>query len=234
MPLSLEWTDIALRLALTMLAGGLIGINRSERGQAAGLRTILLVCLAASVAMILANLLLATHGKTSDSFATLDPMRLPLGILTGMGFLGGGAILRRGEMVAGVTTAATLWLATVIGLCFGGGHYALGLAALALAMLVLWALKWLELRLHQDRHGILTLSAGPDGPSADEIRAKLLAAGCWFASWAVTYRGSGTGQRHTVRAEVRWRGLATDYQEPAFLEELIQRPGVRAVRWKTS
>ena len=133
MPLTLQWDDIALRLVLTVIAGTLVGINRSEHGQAAGLRTTILVCLAASVAMIQMNLLMPTAGKTPESFATLDLMRLPLGILTGMGFIGGGAILRRGNMVQGVTTAATLWLVTVIGLCLGGGQLALGMTTLVMS-----------------------------------------------------------------------------------------------------
>src|SRR5262245_28607227 len=126
MAATIGWPEIALRLALAALAGAVLGLNRTERGMAAGLRTNLLVCLAAAVAMIQANLLLATAGRDPDSFVRIDPMRLPLGILTGMGFIGGGAILRRGTVVTGVTTAATLWLATVLGLCFGGGQYALG------------------------------------------------------------------------------------------------------------
>ena len=146
MTLTLQWDEIGLRLVLTVIAGTLVGIDRSEHGQAAGLRTTILVCLAASVAMIQMNLLMPTAGKTPESFATLDLMRLPLGILTGMGFIGGGAILRRGNMVQGVTTAATLWLVTVIGLCLGGGQLALGMTTLAIALLVLWALKRLEAR----------------------------------------------------------------------------------------
>jgi putative Mg2+ transporter-C (MgtC) family protein len=70
----------------------------------AGLRTTLLVCLAASVAMIQTNLLLMTVGKTQDSFVVMDIMRLPLGILSGMGFIGAGAIVRRDNIVLGVTT----------------------------------------------------------------------------------------------------------------------------------
>ena len=64
-------------------------------------------------------------GKAPDSFVVLDLMRLPLGILTGVGFIGGG-ILKRGDSIQGVTTAATLWFVTVIGLCFGGGQNELG------------------------------------------------------------------------------------------------------------
>ena len=97
MPMHLDWTEVVLRLALTVLAGGLIGLNRGEHSRAAGLRTTILVCLAASVSMIQANLLLATAGKAADSFIVLDLMRLPSGILSGMGFIGaeqfcGGAI----------------------------------------------------------------------------------------------------------------------------------------------
>ena len=114
MPLSLQWSEIALRLALTVVVGLMLGYNRGEHGKAAGMRTTLLVCLAASVAMMQVNLLLPLAGRTPDSFVMNDLMRLPLGILTGVGFIGGGAILRRGSLVVGVTTAATLWLGTVI------------------------------------------------------------------------------------------------------------------------
>jgi putative Mg2+ transporter-C (MgtC) family protein len=144
MPLHPTWADIAIRLALTMLAAGVIGFNRGAHGHAAGFRTTILVGLAASVAMIQANILLSESGKTPQSFAVMDLMRLPLGILTGVGFIGGGAILRKGDLITGVTTAATLWLVTVIGLCLGGGQLLLGIAATALAVLTLSTLKWVD------------------------------------------------------------------------------------------
>ena len=68
----------------------------------------------------------------------MDLMRLPLGILSGMGFIGAGAIFRRGDAVVGVTTAATLWFVTVMGLCFGAGQLPLGAAMLAVGLGVLW------------------------------------------------------------------------------------------------
>jgi putative Mg2+ transporter-C (MgtC) family protein len=144
MPLEPTWPDIAVRLVLTMLAGAVIGFNRGARGHAAGFRTTILVALAASVAMIQANMLLSLNGKTPGSFAVMDLMRLPLGILTGVGFIGGGTILKKGDLVTGVTTAATLWLVTVIGLCLGGGQLILGIAAMLLGVLTLWALKWID------------------------------------------------------------------------------------------
>src|ERR1700733_12134943 len=137
MPLNIGWRDIALRLALTLVAGILIGVNRSEHGHAAGLRTTLLVCLAASLSMLQVNLLLPMAGKTSSSFAVMDLMRLPLGILSGMGFIGAGAIVRKDNFVHGLTTAATIWFVTVIGLCFGGGQIALGAVGSAIGIGIL-------------------------------------------------------------------------------------------------
>jgi putative Mg2+ transporter-C (MgtC) family protein len=154
-----SWEDLGLRLALTLLASALIGLDRGARGHAAGLRTTILVGLAASIAMIQANILLPVGGKTQGSFAVMDLMRLPLGILTGVGFIGGGTILKRGDIVSGVTTAATIWLTTVIGLCFGGGQLGLGAAATVLAIVTLLGLKWLDLRLPREHRARLVIRA---------------------------------------------------------------------------
>src|SRR6185437_5898533 len=157
MPLTPSWADIGLRLLLTVIAGALIGLNRGEHGHPAGLRTTLLVGLAASLSMILANLLLDTAGKPDGSFAVLDLMRLPLGILTGVGFIGAGAIIRRGDGVEGVTTAATLWFVTMVGLCLGGGQLILGSVATAIGLVVLIALKALENRVPSARRATIEL-----------------------------------------------------------------------------
>jgi putative Mg2+ transporter-C (MgtC) family protein len=159
MPLSPTWQDICLRLALTMIAGAIIGFNRGARGHAAGFRTIILVGLAASVAMIQTNILLPLAGRTPESFSVIDPMRLPLGILTGVGFIGGGTILKRGDLVTGVTTAATLWVMTVIGLCLGGGQLALGIATTALTVITLWVLKWVDLVIPREHRAMLVVLA---------------------------------------------------------------------------
>lgn len=141
MPIVLQWGDILARVALSLVAGALVGFDRSEAGKTAGLRTAMLVCAAACLAMLQVNALLGQSGKTPQSFAQLDLMRLPLGILTGMGFIGGGAILHRDGLVTGVTTAATLWFVTVIGLCIGGGQLQLGALGLAVGLVVIWPLR---------------------------------------------------------------------------------------------
>lgn len=169
MPFSPTWADIAIRLALTMLASGVIGLNRGARGHAAGFRTTILVGLAASVAMIQANILLPLSGKTPESFAVMDLMRLPLGILTGVGFIGGGAIVRKGDLITGVTTAATLWLVTVIGLCLGGGQLILGMVATVLAVITLWVLKWVDVIIPREHRARLIVTADRSLTTLDEV-----------------------------------------------------------------
>jgi putative Mg2+ transporter-C (MgtC) family protein len=171
MPLHPTWQDIGVRLLLTFVAGAVIGLDRETSGHPAGLRTTILVALAASLAMIQTNILLPLAGKTAASFAVMDLMRLPLGILTGVGFIGGGTILRRGDLVTGLTTAATLWIVTVIGLCFGGGQLELGVAATILAALTLWAIKWLDIRVPRDQHATVEVIGAAGLSSVFELAA---------------------------------------------------------------
>ncbi|HLJ15483.1 MAG TPA: MgtC/SapB family protein [Bryobacteraceae bacterium] len=230
MPITLGWREIALRLALTVLAGALIGFNRGQHGRAAGLRTTMLVCLAASIAMIQTNLLLGTAGKAPNSFIVMDLMRLPLGILSGMGFIGAGAIVRRDDLVLGVTTAATLWFVTVLGLCFGGGQIALGLVSLTLGMIILWLLKWAEELMHRERRATLILTSSIEGPSDEEVRNSLLAGGFRIASSAIAY--AAAAQRRELSCEVGWNAAREDGRPPDFLNRLAQHPGVLELQWK--
>jgi putative Mg2+ transporter-C (MgtC) family protein len=226
----LEWPEIALRLALAFAAGFLIGLDRAEHGRPAGMRTTLLVCLAATIAMIEANLLLPTANGQSGSIARFDVMRIPLGILTGVGFIGAGAILRHEGAVRGLTTAATLWFVTLVGLCFGAGQIGLGLCALALALIILWGLKWLEARMHQDRSATVALTLETIEPTDDEIRANLALAGLRTIASGVTY-GDHAHSR-VLRLTVQWRALPGYCACPDAVSELARLPGVRKLRWQ--
>jgi putative Mg2+ transporter-C (MgtC) family protein len=230
MPLNIGWGDIALRLALTVAAGMLIGINRSEHGHAAGVRTTVLVCLAASLSMLEVNLLLSMAGKTSSSFVQLDLMRLPLGILSGMGFIGAGAIVRKDNFVHGLTTAATLWFVTGLGLCFGGGQLALGMVGLALGIAVLEGLKRVESQWRQDRHAMLSVVMGPHGPTEEELTSKLQAGGYVISPWGVV--SFDQNRQRELRTEVRWRARPHEAHSPAFLQEVVDHPGVLRLEWK--
>jgi putative Mg2+ transporter-C (MgtC) family protein len=184
--------DIAVRLALTMVAGGIVGFNRGTDGHAAGLRTTILVTLAAAVAMIQMNILLGVEGKDQSSFSVIDVARLPLGILTGVGFIGAGAIFRRGNFVSGVTTAATLWIATIIGLCFGGGQIALGATATALTAATLWLLKWVETLFRHESRASLVLASKDGSPSLVDLNPLITPFGyrAQFRSVSIDERGA--------------------------------------------
>jgi putative Mg2+ transporter-C (MgtC) family protein len=231
MPLSITWNDIGLRLALTVAAGLALGFNRSEHGKAAGMRTTLLVCIAASVAMIQVNLLLPTAGRPAGSFVMNDLMRLPLGILTGVGFIGGGAILRRGNIVTGVTTAATLWLATVVGLCFGGGQNELGIAATVLGLVALWPLAWIEHAFKREHSAVISIELDENARSDGDIRQQIPAAGFSVVSNQISL-SDGHGRKLSFK--LRYVPPQSVPLPPPLLEVLATQPGVKRVDWRDS
>jgi putative Mg2+ transporter-C (MgtC) family protein len=231
MELTLRWNEIFLRVALTVAASVLIGYNRSQHGKAAGMCTSVLVCLAASITMIQVNLLLPSAGRPHDSFVMNDLMRLPLGVLTGVGFIGAGAILRRENLVVGVTTAATLWLLTVIGLCLGGGQIALGLLATAIALFSLWVLKAIESRLQQQHRARLTLVLSSHGPPEEEIRGHLAASGLCVVENRT--RLEATLQQRNLMFELRQVRHESQTQMPSAVRELANQPGVLMLEWRT-
>lgn len=224
MPLTLAWSDLAWRLAVALVAGLLIGLNRGESGNAAGLRTTLLVCLAACLAMLQVNVLMLQQGKPHDSFVVLDLMRLPLGILSGVGFIGAGTILRRDGLVQGVTTAATMWYVTVIGLCAGGGQLTLAAAGTVLGLIVLEVLEYLERWLPRGRRARVLL--GHDlGDDPQRQLTEALHRHCRITPLGLEHQpGEGAPHTHLDAAfEVRWRARPEDTRVEAALSALVAR-----------
>jgi putative Mg2+ transporter-C (MgtC) family protein len=217
-----------VRLACSLIAGAIIGYNRGEHGKAAGLRTTLLVCLAAAVAMLQVNALLPLAGRTSDSFVMNDLMRLPLGILTGVGFIGAGAILRRRDVVTGVTTAATLWYVTVIGLCFGGGQILLGWLATAIGCIVLWALAWLERFMVMEFRARLAMTLDDNGPADGDIRRQLHDAALVIKATTLI----ADGAHRTYVFEVLETRSSSDVKVPAVVDTLGRQPGITSISWR--
>jgi putative Mg2+ transporter-C (MgtC) family protein len=232
MPLTLTWEQIALRILLAAVASLLIGLNRDEKGHPAGMRTTMLVCLAACLAQLQANMMLPTSGKTTSSFAVLDLERLPLGILSGIGFIGAGVIVKRdNDIVTGVTTAATIWFVSVLGLLFGAGQLRLGCAAAAIAIFILWGLKRAENYIPRQQQGNLCLTLDASSPTEEELRKLILKAGCEFARWQATYDPPGT--LSALECTVRWteRG-GREPHTPAAIAQLRSLPGIRSLTWK--
>lgn len=209
MPTVPSWGDISLRLILTFVCASFIGINRQAGGHAAGFRTTVLVALAACLAMIQANLLLSVTGKTEQSFAVMDTLRFPLGVLTGVGFIGGGAILKRGDFVRGVTTAATLWIVTAIGLCLGGGQWIVGCAGAAFAFIVLSPLKLLDEWLPQRRKARAVI-ASKTGRLPD-LAAVLQAVSC-DCRFMQKYKSNENGSVHFIY-EIKWKSAGDSGEE---------------------
>lgn len=227
MPFAPDILDLAARIVLTLLASAAIGYEREERGKAAGLRTTMLVGFAACLAMIEVNLLLSTNGKTPSSFSQIDPMRLPLGILSGVGFIGGGAILKRGRNLVGVTTAATLWFATVIGLVLGAGEFALGITGTVLGVAVVRGLKLWEPRMKRKRAGRVTVAFDPGAIGGEEITAAIEGAGLRIVRQSFRRQAS----LETRRYEVHWYARNDERDIPAALVGLSTRPGVADLDW---
>jgi putative Mg2+ transporter-C (MgtC) family protein len=143
--------------------------------------------------MVQVNYLLPLAGRHPDSFVMNDLMRFPLGILTGVGYIGAGAILRRRELIIGVTTAATLWYVTVIGLCFGGGQLFLGWVAAVIGLGVLWLLRWFEEAMLVEVRFRLAITLG--GDRVDDVRARLKSGG--LAIKRVNLAVDSDGRRYT-------------------------------------
>lgn len=139
--------EIAVRLLLAVALGAVIGFDRERHTWAAGLRTHMLVCLGAALAMIVSAFAF-TDILQQYPRVVLDPSRIAAQVVSGIGFLGAGTIMfmQRENVVRGLTTAAGLWTVAAIGLAVGGGMYAAGVIATAVAWVILAALKPLERR----------------------------------------------------------------------------------------
>jgi len=135
--IALTELDIAIRLCLAFAAGAIIGFERSSRRQVAGLRTHILIALGASCLMLLSIWL---PGQLNGG----DPGRIAAQVVTGMGFLGAGAIIRLGNDIRGLTTAASLWLTAAVGLTIGAGMFLAALIVVALALITLIVLHKVE------------------------------------------------------------------------------------------
>jgi len=132
--------EIIIRLVLSVILSGLIGLERQLHRRTAGLRTHILVCLGSSLIMLTSLYIFDIY----KNMVPLDPARIAAGVITGIGFLGAGAIIREREGVRGLTTAASLWVSAAIGLAVGCGFYSAALVTTVLTLGVLLFLRYAE------------------------------------------------------------------------------------------
>lgn len=130
------------RMVVAFAVGAALGFERERRRKPAGLKTHVLVALASAMLMSLSELVQERGGA-----AIGDPVRMAQGVLTGIGFIGAGTIIRQGDSVIGITTAGTIWMAAALGLVAGGGFYVLAVSGAVLAIIAVNGLEWLERRM---------------------------------------------------------------------------------------
>jgi putative Mg2+ transporter-C (MgtC) family protein len=133
-------TQVFIRLVLSVILGGLIGLERQLHRRNAGLRTHILVTLGSCLTMLTSLYVFDIYINK----VALDPARIASGVITGIGFLGAGTIIRDREGIRGLTTAASLWLVAGIGLAAGIGFYSAAIAATVLGLIVLFLLRYFE------------------------------------------------------------------------------------------
>lgn len=167
----MHWNDLpgfTLPLLAAVLAGGLIGFEREWRGRAAGFRTHILVCLASALLMEAAVMQgLWRFMPLPDAEIISDPARMAHGVLTGIGFLCAGVIFRSGFSIHGLTTAASLWITSAIGLLFGAGLYGLGAVGTLLTAIILIGLRLVSGRLPQTTVVDTTVAWRRDTPEVE-------------------------------------------------------------------
>lgn len=151
---------VLVKIILATLAGAMIGLEREKHGRPAGLRTNLLVCAGSCLMMLVSEAFFLKYGDLlATGVVRLDPGRVAAQIITGIGFLGAGVIIKEGLAVRGLTTAACLWIVAGIGMAFGMGMLTIGAIGTLLALFSLIILKRLEPHLTKDRYLHLTVTA---------------------------------------------------------------------------
>jgi len=226
---ALQWTaevlgqqrETLLKLCLATALGALIGLEREASGKPAGFRTNLLICLGAALLTDLSRFMALEPGTTT-AFRS-DPARIAAQVVSGMGFLGAGTIMKARGAVTGLTTAVTLWVVAAIGMAVGAGAYVAALVATGLVMLALLLLGKLEDRLvrHHNSERTVEVVFGAREVELPHVQEMLTAARLEVLSVSV----SSNHGMHT--AAFQTRGAQERY--PRVLHELLAEHGVHRV-----
>jgi putative Mg2+ transporter-C (MgtC) family protein len=219
-----------LRLLMAFAAGFVVGWERESHGRPAGLRTNILACVAAALAMVISEVLFAqSAAATATTSWRPDPARLGAGILTGIGFLGAGTILRHVNVIRGVTTAATLWFVTVLGLTFGSGEFALGFIGVGLALVALFILPRFERYIESDWYSTLSVTATLEGLSEQDLRNRISTLGPKVQAMRLSYDLEKKHKKFLCELKLKRRNVFE--VSTSVVTDLTRCPGVLQVRW---
>ncbi|HEX6003771.1 MAG TPA: MgtC/SapB family protein [Burkholderiales bacterium] len=197
-----DYTEIVLRLASAVVVGGLIGIERSYHGRPAGFRTHTLVCMASALLMLVTVYESQWFVSGRLERVVVDPTRMAQGIMTGIGFLGAGVIMKEGLSVRGLTTAASIWITAAIGILVGIGFYFPAGIAAALTLGTLSTFRWIENRMPAQFYAHFMVRFQRNGGMPEpELRRVVAEHGFSIAN--LTYRLTGEGKHFEYRMVVR-------------------------------
>jgi putative Mg2+ transporter-C (MgtC) family protein len=197
-----EWLNIFTHLLVATMAGGLIGLERSYHGRPAGFRTHTLVCVASSLLMLVTMYQARLFAGAPPDTIRIDPTRMAQGVMTGIGFLGAGVILREGLTVRGLTTAASIWVTAAIGILAGVGFYSVVLIGSVITIGILTVFRKVENWMPSQIFANNSIIFGRDNyMSETEIRELLLKNG--FSVANVSYRLMEKGEQLEYRMTMR-------------------------------
>lgn len=179
---------LLLHLLGATAVGLLLGYERSYHGRAAGMRTYALVCVASTLLTVINGYPEQWYGGLSTTPAAADPTRVVQGIMTGIGFLGAGVIIKDGFTIRGLSTAASIWMTAAIGVIIGVGFYGAALSATVVALFSMAGLGRLEKALpHQTTLHLSLVYLHDQVPSSDEIRERMKVHGFEIIDWTFHY-----------------------------------------------
>ena len=220
--------EALLRILLSILLGGLIGLERELHGRAAGFRTHILVCLGATIITLASTKLYPGFANlTSNNVVRIDPGRIAAGIVTGIGFLGAGVILRSEKAVRGLTTAASIWFTAGLGIVIGVGLYLLSCEAAVFALATLFLLRKTENYIRQDWYATVKVRADRKEGLLGEIIEI-----CRQHDLTVKgYEIEDDIQNNMVTITLDVRFKRREYTGQELVDELSRRSGIRQVQW---
>ena len=197
------------RLLAALAAGAMIGYERSYHGRPAGFRTHALVCTASCLLMFVTVYEAHWVRGASDS-VRLDPTRMAQGIMTGIGFLGAGVIIKEGLSVRGLTTSASIWITSAIGILAGIGFYFPLALSVALTLGVLSVFRWIEARMPTQAYYHFDVRFnGESGLAEVSLRALIESYGFSIANFSHRLDGEGRVRRHSMVLRSPDRGAAS-------------------------
>jgi putative Mg2+ transporter-C (MgtC) family protein len=200
--------EMILRLVFALVSGAFIGYERSFHGRPAGLRTHVLVCLASSLLMLVT--VYEDHWVRTPGESRLDPTRMAQGIMTGIGFLGAGVIVKEGLNVRGLTTAASIWITAAIGILAGVGLYLPMTVSVILTLAVLSVFRWIEMRVPTQAYFNFDVKYEKDGTlSESDMRALIQSHKFSIANFSYRLETEGRVLRHSMTLQTTDRTAAS-------------------------